>query len=128
MPTLAWSAHLEVFAGGNFLRLKFEHLASVHIQPPRRLRDLLWTPAHGSRRTGPERHAELGEVLLPALSPSAWHNPDDTIRLGRMTAWEEDEAGQALPIGPENAARGWGKNFQLLEVRELVFHLAQNPT
>jgi len=36
---------LEVFAAGEYLWLPFEHIASVRIEPPKRLRDLMWTPA-----------------------------------------------------------------------------------
>ena len=38
---------LEIFAAGNYLWLPLEHVASVHIEPPKRLRDLLWTFAGG---------------------------------------------------------------------------------
>ena len=38
-------ARLEVFAAGAYLWIPFEHIASVDMEPPRRLRDTLWTPA-----------------------------------------------------------------------------------
>jgi len=114
---------LEVFAGGNYLWINFEHLASVKIEPPRRLRDLLWTPA--VVRAGPAlKGTELGEVLIPALSPFAWQNSDDAVRLGRMTVWEEDESGAAAPIGQKMLLVD-GEEFPLLEVRQLEFNLPQ---
>ena len=110
---------LEVYAGGNYLWINFEHLSSVRIEPPRRLRDLLWTPA--VVRAGPAlKGTELGEVLLPALSPFAWQHPDEAVRLGRMTVWEEDESGAALPIGQKMLLVD-GEEFPLLEVRQLEF-------
>jgi len=52
-------ARLEVFAAGEYLWLPFEHIASIRIDPPRRLRDLMWTPA--IVRPGPGfRGGELG--------------------------------------------------------------------
>src|SRR5262249_1440597 len=61
-------ARLEVFAAGQYLWVPFEHIASIEIQPPKRLRDLIWAPA--ILRTGPSfRDRELGEVLLPVLAP-----------------------------------------------------------
>ncbi|MCL5745216.1 MAG: virulence protein SciE type, partial [Acidobacteria bacterium] len=58
---------LEVFAAGAYLWLPFEHIASVEIQPPQRLRDLIWIPA--IIRPGPAfQGRELGEVLLPVLA------------------------------------------------------------
>jgi type VI secretion system protein ImpE len=116
-------ARLEVFAAGNYLWLNYEHLASIQIQPPRRLRDLLWTPA--VVRAGPAlKDTELGEVLLPVLSPCAWQHSDDAVRLGRMTVWEEDESGEAAPAGQKMLLVD-GEEFPLLEVRQLEFNLPQ---
>ena len=110
---------LEVFAGGNYLWINFEHLASIQIQAPRRLRDLLWTPA--VVRAGPAlKDTELGEVLLPVLSPFAWHHSDEGVRLGRMTAWEEDESGAAVPVGQKMLLVD-GEEIPLLEIRKLEF-------
>jgi type VI secretion system protein ImpE len=114
---------LEVFAGGNYLWINFEHLASIQIQPPRRLRDLLWTPA--VVRAGPAlKDTELGEVLLPALSPFAWQHADEAVRLGRMTVWEEDESGAVAPVGQKMLLVD-GEEFPLLEIRQLEFNLPQ---
>src|ERR1700730_12689524 len=44
-------ARLELFAAGSYLLLPLEHVASIQIEPPQRLRDLLWTPA--AVRTAP---------------------------------------------------------------------------
>ena len=114
---------LEVFAGGNYLWINFEHLASIQIQPPRRLRDLLWTPA--VVRAGPAlKSTELGEVLLPVLSPFAWQHSDEAVRLGRMTVWEEDAAGAVLPAGQKMLLVD-GEEFPLLEIRKLEFASTQ---
>jgi type VI secretion system protein ImpE len=116
---------LEVFAGGNYLWMNFEHLASIDMDKPRRLRDLLWTPAR--LRGGPAlKDTELGEVLLPALTPFAWQDPDDAIRLGRMTAWEENESGETVPVGQKMLLVD-GEEFPLLEIRKLEINLPQ-PT
>jgi type VI secretion system protein ImpE len=114
---------LEVFAGGNYLWISFEHLASIQIPPPRRLRDLLWTPA--VVRAGPAlKGTDLGEVLLPVLSPFAWQHSDDAVRLGRMTVWQEDESGAAVPAGQKMLLVD-SEEFPLLEVRQLEFNLPQ---
>ena len=53
---------LEVYAAGQYLWIPFAHIKSIEMQPPRRLRDLLWAPA--LVRTGPAfKDRELGEVL-----------------------------------------------------------------
>ena len=114
---------LEVFAAGNYLWLNFEHLALIQIPQPRHLRDLLWTPA--VVRVGPAlKSTELGEVLLPVLSPFAWQHSDDAVRLGRMTVWEEDESGEAVPAGQKMLLVD-GEEFPLLDIRQLEFNLPQ---
>ncbi len=115
---------LEVFAGGNYLWIGFEHLASIQISPPRRLRDLLWTPA--KIRAGPAlKDTELGEILLPVLSPFAWQHSDEAVRLGRMTVWQEEEPGTEVPVGQKILLVD-GEEVPLLEVRQLEFNLPQS--
>src|SRR5271154_6776543 len=92
-------SRLELFAAGNYLLLPFEHVASIHIMPPKRLRDLLWTPA-AVRTTPSFKGTELGEVMLPVLSPFAWKHADDNVRLGRSTVWEQPENYEdQVPVG-----------------------------
>lgn len=111
-------ARLELFAAGNYLLLPFEHVTSIQIEPPKRLRDLLWTPA--AVRTSPAfKGAELGEVLLPVLSPFSWKHPDAAVRLGRATVWEQPEGfDDQVPIGQKL----WlvdDEEFSFLELRSL---------
>ncbi len=111
-------ARLELFAAGNYLLLPFAHVTSIQIEPPKRLRDLLWTPA--AVRTRPAvKGAELGEVLLPVLSPFSWKHPDAAVRLGRATVWEQPEGyDDEVPIGQKM----WlvdGEEFPFLELRSL---------
>ena len=88
---------LELFAAGAYLWIPFEHIEAIEIQKPSRLRDLLWVPA--LVRTGPSfRGTELGEVLLPVLSPFSYKHPDDNVRLGRATKWQEVD-GLQVPVG-----------------------------
>ena len=108
---------LEVFAAGQYLWIPFEHLASVRMTPPKRLRDLLWAPA--VVRTGPGfRGLELGEVLLPALAPLSWQHGEEAVRLGRVTEWTELEDSTQVPIGQKLLLVD-GEEFPILELREL---------
>ncbi len=109
---------LETFAAGSYLWIPFAHIASVRMQPPKRLRDLLWIPA--IVRTGPAfKGQELGEVLVPALSPLTSRHEDDTVRLGRETVWELDQDGNEVPYGQKMLLVD-GEEIPLLEVRELT--------
>lgn len=116
-------ARLEVFAAGDYLWIPLHHIASIEMQAPTRLRDLLWTPA--VIRTGPAfKGKELGEVLLPALSPLSWKHTDDQIRLGRATDWQDDGGGNAVPVGQKMFAVD-DDEIPILEIRNLEFTAAQ---
>jgi type VI secretion system protein ImpE len=110
-------ARLEIFAAGQYTWIPLEQIASVRMQPPQRLRDLLWAPA--AVRTSPDfRGIELGEVLVPALAPLSWMHHDDGVRLGRMTEYEPLPADGEAPVGQKLLLVD-GQEFPILELREL---------
>lgn len=116
-------ARLELFAAGNYLLLPLEHVASIQIPPPQRLRDLLWTPA-AVRTTPSFKGTELGEVLLPVMAPFSWRHPDEAVRLGRLTVWEKPEGYEyQVPLGQKM----WlvdEEEIPFLELRALEFNPA----
>jgi type VI secretion system protein ImpE len=111
-------ARLEVIAGGRYLWIPLAHVAAVRLEPPRRLRDVRWIPARVSTNAS-VRDLELGDVLLPALTPAAWRHADPQIRLGRATDWDELPDGGFAPVG-QKVLRIDGEYVPLLEVRDLV--------
>jgi type VI secretion system protein ImpE len=116
-------AKLEVFAAGDYLWISFRDIAALTIAPPARLRDLLWAPA--GLKTGPSfRSRDLGEVLLPALSPLSWQHPEGDVQLGRVTEWCESEDGQVAPYG-QKVLLVDGEEMPLLEVRDLEIYTEQ---
>lgn len=111
---------LEVFAAGQYLWISFEHIVSVEMEAPRRLRDLLWRPA--AILTGPSfREKDLGEVMLPVLCPLSSKFPDDTVRLGRATEWQEEEGNSVVPFGQKLFLVDDEVVFPFLEIRKLEF-------
>jgi type VI secretion system protein ImpE len=109
-------ARLEVFGAGQYMWIPFEYIASIRIEEPKRLRDILWTPAF--IRTGAKfRGAELGEVLLPAIYPFSFTFPDESVWLGRQTLWVEDE-GSSYPLGQKILIAD-GEEVPLLSIRTL---------
>ena len=111
-------ARLEVFAAGAYLWLPFEHIASIRTEPPKRLRDLIWIPA--MLQTGPKcKGLDLGEVLLPVLTPLVSKHPQNSVRLGRETVWEE-AGGETVPAGQKLLLVD-GEEIPILEVRNLLF-------
>jgi type VI secretion system protein ImpE len=116
-------ARLEIFAAGQYTWIPLAQIASVRMEAPKRLRDLLWIPA--LVRTGPEfRGEELGEVLIPALSPLSYEHADDNIRLGRATEWRELADGQFAPIG-QKLLLADDEDIPFLEIRELEIDAVQ---
>lgn len=108
---------LEIFAAGQVMWLPLAHVASIEMEAPKRLRDLIWAPA--LVRTGPAfKGTELGEVLLPVLAPLSFKHPDDAVRLGRATVWEEQENGDTIPFGQKMLLVD-GDDIPLLELRNL---------
>ena len=119
-------ARLEVMAGGRYLWLPFAHVAAIHIDPPVHLRDLRWLPARVATPAS-VRDMELGEVLLPTLTPAAWRSADQELRLGRATDWEEGADDGFRPVGQKLLAVD-DAFVPLLEVRELVLHAPDATT
>ena len=108
---------LEVIAGADYMWIPFANIQEIKVDQPRRLRDLLWLPAN--LRTRSTEQADLGDVLLPVLTPQAAAHADDLVRLGRMTVWTEDESGGATPHG-QKLWLADGEEMPLVEVRSLT--------
>lgn len=110
-------ARLEVFMGPDCMWVPFGKIASVVIEPPRKLRDLIWAPAQ-VRLRGSEKARAQPQVLLPALSVFSWRHADPQVRLGRATVWEGGEGGEEIPFGQKMLIVD-GEEIPLLEVRDL---------
>ena len=117
---------LDIFAAGSYMWLPFEHIVSIELQTPTKLRDLLWIPA--LVRTGPSfKDKELGEVLIPVLYPKSFADENDNVRLGRETHWHEVEGGEPIPVGQKMFLVD-GEEFPLLEVRNIEFTAQESAT
>jgi type VI secretion system protein ImpE len=118
-------ARLEIFAAGQYTWLPLEHVSSVVMEPPRRLRDLLWAPVI-VRPSEQMRELELGEMLMPVLTPFAWQHADPLVRLGRTTDLETLVDGADAPVGQKL----WlidDEEVPVLELRELVIEAQPRP-
>jgi len=119
-------ANLEVFAAGSYMWIPFALLTSIDIDPPKRLRDLLWLPAK-VRTSDKYQERELGEVLLPVLTPFASQHSDPAVRLGRATLWEEDSQGEVLPAGQKMLLAD-DEEWPLLDLRSLQITMVQTAS
>lgn len=120
-------ARLEVFAAGSYVWIPFEHLTSIEMGPPQKLRDTLWTPAVVQAASS-FKGMDMGEVLIPAIYPFSWKHPDEAVWLGRITDWTADEEGREYPTGQKILLVD-GEEIPFLEVRSIEFaHAADGPT
>jgi type VI secretion system protein ImpE len=85
---------------GKYYWIPLERVESAEFRPPKQPRDLLWRSVHMIVRGGPD-----GEVYLPVLYAGSAADPDDNVRLGRLTQWR-GEAG--TPV------RGFGQRMFLV--------------
>lgn len=111
-------ARLELFAAGQYTWIPWNQIASVQFEAPKRLRDILWTPAI-VRTAENFRGQELGEVLIPGLAPLSADYPDDEIKLGRATDWVELPDGDYAPAG-QKLLKIDGEDVPLTTIRELL--------
>lgn len=119
-------ARLEVYAAGAYLWIPFRHIVSISMGPPKRLRDMLWADA--TVMTGPEfKGTDLGQVIIPAIYPFSWKDPDESVWLGRSTVWNADAGGREYPSG-QKVFLVDGEEFPLLDLRELEFQVAETAT
>jgi len=120
------ASNLEVFAAGSYMWIPFALLDSIEIAPPKRLRDLLWLPAK-VRTSDKYEERELGEVLLPVLTPFAAQHADPNVRLGRATLWEETPGGETIPVGQKMLLAD-DEEWPILEVRSVQIAKAQSAS
>jgi type VI secretion system protein ImpE len=107
---------LEVFAAGAYLWIPLKHIVSIEMEAPKRVRDLLWIPT--LVRTGPAfKDKELGEVLMPVLSPLSFEDADVNVKLGRLSDWRQTD-GEAVPVGMKQFLVD-GEDIPILEVRKI---------
>jgi type VI secretion system protein ImpE len=109
--------NLEVYIAGSYTWIPIAYLRKVEIEAPANLRDLMW--ARARIETTPDfRLQELGEVLIPAICPLSSRHPEETVQLGRETAWVEDSTYDAVPFGAKMMLVD-GADVPLLSIRSV---------
>jgi type VI secretion system protein ImpE len=117
-------ARLEVYAAGAYLWIPLHHITSIAVDSPKHLRDTMWPSA--TVLTGPSfKGTDLAQVIIPAIYPFSWKDPDESVWLGRSTVWGADEEGREYPSG-QKVFLVDGEEFPLLEVRSLEFQTAES--
>lgn len=104
---------LEVIVAGRYVWLAWGQIRSLTAQAPRLLRDLYCIQARISLATGQEC-----EGFIPVLYPGSHAAPDDKVRLGLATEWEE-EGGLVRGRGRRMLFAD-GEEVDILAVRDLT--------
>jgi type VI secretion system protein ImpE len=115
--------HLEVFIAGSYTWIPTRYIEQIEIEPPTTLRDLLW--ARARIQASPKfRLQNLGEVLLPVISPLSYLAADDAVKLGRISEWNDQPDGTERPTGQKLLLVD-GEEIPLLEFRSIVWTTPQ---
>ena len=117
-------ANLEAFIAGSYTWIPFRYLNRIEIKPPTTLRDLIWTRAR-IEATPDFRLQELGEVLLPVISPLSYRHDEESVQLGRETHWQLNQSDEEIPYG----SKMWvidGKDIPMLNIRSVEWSSPTN--
>ncbi len=106
---------IEAIVNGGYYWIPMHRIATMTIEPPEDLRDLVWVPAQFSWANGGQSIA-----LLPVRYPGTHTSSNDDLRFSRLTEWEEKGEGSYFGSGQRMLATD-SSDYPLLEVREVSF-------
>jgi type VI secretion system protein ImpE len=109
---------VEAIVNGHYYWIPIKRIASIKLEEPTDLRDLIWAPAQLKWSNGGEA---VG--LLPTRYPGSERSSDGAIMLGRRTEWLDQGDGVFFGLGQRMLATDQGE-FALLETREIVLDTA----
>jgi type VI secretion system protein ImpE len=119
-------SRLEVYAAGAYLWIPFQHIASIQVQRPAKLRDTLWTQAFVVTAAS-FQGTDIGEVIIPAVYPFSWKGEDQEVWLGRATQWAADDEGHEFPVGHKTFLVD-GEEIPLVDIESIEFSLPEGAT
>ncbi|MHB8971790.1 MAG: type VI secretion system accessory protein TagJ [Pirellulaceae bacterium] len=85
---------LELIILRDYIWLPLEQIRELEIEAPERPRDLIWAPARILLTDDSQRRG-----YLPALYCGSHEQPDDQLKLGRLTDWRATDGGPVLGVG-----------------------------
>lgn len=106
---------LELIVLRDYVWLPLEQVRELEIMKPERPRDLIWIPVRLVLQDDSQRRG-----YMPVLYPGTHEHPDDKIKLGRMTDWQETNGGPVRGVGQKMFLHG-DNAFSLLELGEVRF-------
>ena len=106
---------VEAIIDGKYYWVPMHRIASLTVEAPEDLRDLVWIPAQFSWANGGQSIA-----LLPVRYPDTHTSSNDSLRLSRRTEWDEKSADTFFGIGQRMMTSDQA-DYSLLDIREIVF-------
>ena len=108
---------VEAIVNGKYYWVPMHRIASLKIEEPEDLRDLVWIPAQFSWANGGQSIA-----LLPVRYPGTHTSSNDSLRLSRLTEWDEKSADTFFGVGQRMMATDQA-DYSLLDIRNIVFEV-----
>ncbi|BCG65716.1 MAG: type VI secretion system protein ImpE [Methyloprofundus sp.] len=105
---------IEAMVDGRYLWVPVENIASIVIDEPADLRDVVWIPAHFKWLNGGESYG-----VLPSRYPFSYQH-DSLIALSRKTEWQDCGDDLFLGIGQKILATDVDE-YALMDVRSIQF-------
>lgn len=107
---------LEAFVHERYVWIPIESVRELVIHSPASLFDLIWVPGRITAWNGLALNC-----FFPVVYPGSSAHPDDRIKMGRMTDWEE--AGEGFYRGRgQHIYQVGGEDVPILEMGEVLFH------
>ncbi len=106
---------LELIVLRDYVWLPLEQVRELEVMKPERPRDLIWVPVRLVLQDDSQRRG-----YMPVLYPGTHLHPDDQVKLGRMTDWQETENGPVRGVGQKMFLHGEDAISQL-ELGEVRF-------
>ena len=107
---------LEAIVNGKYYWIPFERIREIRIEKPVNLRDVVWATA---TFTWTNQGEAVG--LIPGRYPGSEKHEDNSIRIGRKTAWTDAGNDFNLGTGQRMLASDQGE-FSLLEIRQVILN------
>ena len=108
---------IEAIVNGKYYWIPMNRIASMKIEAPEDLRDLIWIPGQFSWANGGQSVA-----LLPVRYPDTQTANNESLRLARRTEWDEKSADTFFGVGQRMMTTDQA-DYSLLEIREIVFEV-----
>jgi type VI secretion system protein ImpE len=112
---------LEAFIEDRYTWIPWQEIKSLQVDAPKNLRDMIWSRAEIEFHSG-----SVGAVMLPVLYVDSYKHADESIRLGRITAWRDDVEEFAVGLGQKVMYAGQ-QEYGILELRSVELNPCQPP-